>query len=71
MNGDNAELKSGKYDIGRASHRIILVISRDPSIMNFCRDAGIERESIYASLYHHSTVPQIQEKQLPALNLDF
>ena len=32
-----------------------------PSIMNF--HAGIERESIQASSYHHSIVPQIHDKQ--------
>ena len=31
--------------------------------MNFREDAGIECESIEASSYHHSTVPQIQDKQ--------
>ena len=30
--------------------------------MNFRKDAGIERESIQASSYHRSTIPQIQDK---------
>ena len=59
----NAELKPGEYDIGRISHRIIHVISRGPSIMNFGEDAGIEHESSRAASYHHSTIPQIQDKQ--------
>ena len=46
-----------------AEHHIIRVISRRLSVMNFREDAGIERESIHASLCHHSTVPQIQDKQ--------
>ena len=56
----NAELKASEYDIGRKSHHIIHVISWGPSVMNFRVD---ESESIQASLYHHSTVPQIQDKQ--------
>ena len=31
--------------------------------MNFHDDTEIERVSIQASSYHHSTVPQIQDKQ--------
>ena len=56
----NAELKPGEYYIGRILHHIIHVISWGPSIMNFRED---ESESIQASLYHHSTVPLIQDKQ--------
>ena len=59
----NGELNPDEYDIGRKSHRIIHVISRGPSVINFHEDAEIERESIQASLYHHSTVPQIQDTQ--------
>ena len=44
-----------------AEHHIIRAISRGPSVMNVCEDAGIERESIQASSYHPSTVPQIQD----------
>ena len=58
----NAELKPGEYDIGCASLHIIHAISRGLSI-NFREDTGIERESIQASLYRHSTIPQIQDKQ--------
>ena len=32
--------------------------------MNFREDAGIERESIQAPSYYHSTVSQIQDKQI-------
>ena len=39
--------------------------------MNFCEDDGLERESIQASPYHHSTVPQIQDKHLAVLDVDF
>ena len=31
--------------------------------MNIRKDAGMEWESIQTSSYHHSTVPQIQDKQ--------
>ena len=55
--------KSGEYDIGRASHYISHVISWGLSIMNFHDDAGIERESIQASSYLHSTVHHIQDNQ--------
>ena len=46
-----------------AAHHIIHVISRGSSNMNFREDTGIEREAIQASLYHHATIPQIQDKQ--------
>ena len=59
----NAELKPGEYDIGRISHHIIHVITRGLSTMNFGKDAGIEHESSRAASYHHSAVPQIQDKQ--------
>ena len=59
----NAELRPGEYNIGWASCRISHVLSRCPSVMNFCEDAGIERVSIQVSSYHHSTVLLIQDKQ--------
>ena len=59
----NTELKPGEYDIGWASHCLIHVISRGPSVVNFRKDAELEHESIQGSSYHHFTLPQIQDKQ--------
>ena len=39
--------------------------------MNFREDAGIECESIQASSYHHSTVPQIQNFAVTSLRPGF